>query len=76
MNIDITAAVCPMTFVKIKAALAELEDGQILEVRLNGGEAIQNIPRSLKDEGHQVTKTIPAEDGTFLLAVAKGGLNQ
>jgi TusA-related sulfurtransferase len=73
-RVDITSVVCPVTFVKTKVALEELEDGQILEVRLNAGEPIQNVPRSLKDEGHKVTNVTQAGDGTFLLTVVKGGL--
>jgi TusA-related sulfurtransferase len=73
-RVDITTVVCPVTFVKTKVALEELEDGQVLEVRLNAGEPIQNVPRSLKDEGHKVTNVTQSEDGTFLLTVVKGGL--
>ena len=53
-TIDITDVVCPITFVKVKMALEDLDDGQILGVHLNEGEPIQNVPRSLKDEGHKV----------------------
>jgi TusA-related sulfurtransferase len=73
-RVDITNVVCPVTFVKTKVALEELEDGQVLEVKLNSGEPIQNVPRSLKDEGHQVINVTQAEDGAFLLTVVKGGL--
>jgi TusA-related sulfurtransferase len=73
-RVDITTVVCPVTFVKAKVALEELDDGQILEVRLNDGEPIQNVPRSLKDEGHKVTRVFHNEDGTWLLTVVKGGL--
>jgi TusA-related sulfurtransferase len=72
--VDITGVVCPVTFVKTKVALEELEDGQILEIRLNDGEPIQNIPRSLKDEGHRITGVALSEDGTYLLRVMKGGI--
>ncbi|MDR3325117.1 MAG: sulfurtransferase TusA family protein [Spirochaetaceae bacterium] len=73
-TIDITNVVCPITFVKVKAALEELDDGQTLEVRLNDGEPIQNVPRSLKDEEHKVTGVKKNEDGTWTLTVIKGGL--
>ncbi|MDR2535888.1 MAG: hypothetical protein LBD29_07655 [Treponema sp.] len=36
-KIDSTDAVCPTTFVTVKDGL---EDGEILEIRLNGGEPI------------------------------------
>ncbi|MDR2485935.1 MAG: sulfurtransferase TusA family protein [Treponema sp.] len=70
-KIDSTGAVCPTTFVTVKDGL---EDGEILEIRLNGGEAIQNVPRSLKNEGHKVTKAEKGGDGLWLLRVVKGGL--
>jgi TusA-related sulfurtransferase len=73
-KVDITNVVCPVTFVKTKVALEDLEDGQVLEVRLNDGEPIQNVPRSLKDEGHKVTNVSKSDDGTWLLTVVKNGL--
>ena len=57
-SLDITDVVCPITFVKVKMALEDLENGQILDVHLNEGEPIQNVPRSLKDEGHKVLSEI------------------
>lgn len=72
--VDITDVVCPVTFVKAKMALEELDDGQVLEIRLNAGEPIQNVPRSLKDEGHRVTGVAQGGDGTYVLTVVKGGL--
>ena len=72
-TIDITDVVCPITFVKVKMALEDLVDGQILGVHLNEGEPIQNVPRSLKDEGHKVLSVSQAADGTYDLVVQKGG---
>ena len=71
-RIDITDAVCPMTFVRAKAAIEELELGQVLLVHLNDGEPMLNVPRSLRDDGQQVLRLVPAEDeGTFDLYVKK-----
>ena len=61
--VDITDVVCPVTFVKTKVALEELEDGEILQVHINDGEPVQNVPRSVKDEGHQILKLHDNEDG-------------
>ncbi len=52
--IDITKDHCPMTFVKAKLALAKLESSDILEVILNGGEPLENVPRSAEEEGHEI----------------------
>lgn len=70
-TVDITDVVCPVTFVKAKVALEELEDGQILGIRLNDGEPVQNVPRSIKEEGHQVLKLNSNQDGTYTLIVRK-----
>lgn len=70
-TVDITDKVCPLTFVKAKVALEELEDGQILAVRMNDGEPVQNVPRSFKDDGHQVLKLDDNNDGTYTLFVQK-----
>ena len=72
--VDITGVVCPMTFVKVKVAMEELEDGQILKIRMNEGESILNVPRSLKEEGHRVTAVEANGDSTFTVWVQKGGL--
>lgn len=70
-KIDITDAVCPMTFVKTKAAIDELEIGQILEVIMNDGEPTENVPRSMKEEGQQVLKLEKLENGTYRMFVKK-----
>ncbi len=70
-KVDITDVVCPVTFVKTKVALEELEDGEILQIHLNDGEPVQNVPRSVKDEGHQILKIVDNEDGTYELYVKK-----
>ncbi|WP_297700386.1 sulfurtransferase TusA family protein [uncultured Fibrobacter sp.] len=72
-TIDITDVVCPTTFVKAKVALEELDEGQILSVRLNDGEPVQNVPRSIKEEGHEILKLDDNQDGTYTLIVKKVG---
>ena len=56
---------------RAKAAIEELEVGQVLKVHLNEGEPMQNVPRSLKDDGQQVLRLTPAGEGTFDLYVKK-----
>jgi TusA-related sulfurtransferase len=72
-SIDITDVNCPITFVKAKIALEELDDGDILSIRLNDGEPVQNVPKSIKEEGHKVLSLTDNEDGTFELIVQKVG---
>ena len=70
-TVDITDVVCPVTFVKAKVALEELDDGQVLAIHMNDGEPAQNVPRSMKDEGHQILKLKDNGDGTYDLFVRK-----
>lgn len=72
-SVDITDVVCPVTFVKAKIALEELDDGDILSIRLNDGEPVQNVPRSIKEEGHKVLSLTENGDGTYQLIVQKVG---
>ena len=70
-RVDITDVVCPMTFVKAKVAMEEIEVGQVLAVTMNDGEPVQNVPRSFKEEGQQILKLIDNENGTYDLIVKK-----
>lgn len=70
-TVDITDVVCPVTFVKAKVALEELDDGDILSIRMNDGEPVQNVPRSIKEEGHKIIKLLSNDDGTYDLIVQK-----
>ena len=52
--VDITREVCPMTYVRVKLAVEALEDGATLEVLLRGEEPLRNVPRSAREDGHEV----------------------
>jgi sulfite reductase (ferredoxin) len=43
-----------MNFVKTKIELATLKSGDILEIFLDDGEPIENVPGSIKGEGHEI----------------------
>ena len=52
--LDITSDVCPITFVKTKLLIEKMKSGEVLEVRLTEGEPLENVPRSVREEGHEV----------------------
>lgn len=56
-TLDITGLRCPLTWVRTKLALERLEPGDALEVRCAPGEALENVPRSAREAGHDVTVT-------------------
>jgi sulfite reductase (ferredoxin) len=51
---DYRGVACPMNFVKTKRDLAQMQSGQILEILLDDGAPIDNVPPSVKGEGHAV----------------------
>jgi len=51
--------ICPYNFVKTKLKLETMEAGQILAVLLDEGDPIQNVPRSVSDDGHIVLSQEP-----------------
>ena len=53
-TLDITGLTCPMTWVRTKLELEKLAPGDALDVRCPEGEALENLPRSAADAGHEV----------------------
>ncbi len=72
-TLDITREVCPMTYVRTKLKLESLEPGALLEVTLRGTEPLKNVPRSAREEGHDVLSLEPRPDGTHVLLLRKQG---
>ena len=72
-RLDVTGDICPITWVRTKLALEALKTGEVLEVLVNDGEPLRNIPGSAKDEGHKVTAVRAGDDGTYILYIRKGG---
>ncbi|MCR5361638.1 MAG: sulfurtransferase TusA family protein [Bacteroidales bacterium] len=54
---DFRGVACPMNFVKTKIELASMQSGQVLEILLDDGQPIQNVPGSVRQEGHEVLAT-------------------
>ena len=55
-NLDLRGVVCPLNFVKTKLKLEELNNGELLEITIDAGEPMANVPRSIKEEGHKIIK--------------------
>ena len=70
-QIDITAEICPMTFVRTRLALDRLAPGQTLLVRLRGAEPVTNVPRAAVEQGHQVLAQETGPDGVTSLLLRR-----
>lgn len=64
-QLDLRGVLCPVNFVQIKLQLEEMESGKLLEVILDDGEPMRNVPRSLKEEGHQIIRVEKLESGKY-----------
>lgn len=73
-SLDISADGCPLTFVKTKLLLEQMRAGEIASIRLSAGEPLDNVPRTLRDQGHAVLELAPEEPGgsIYRLTVEKG----
>ncbi len=69
-NMDLRGVSCPLNYVKTKLKLEGMEVGQILEVLLDDGESIVNVPRSVREEGYKILR-IEQVEGYFKVLVQK-----
>ena len=58
---DLRGVACPLNYVKTKLKLEMMDGGERLEVWLDAGEPIKNVPMSLRNDGHKVLAEEPLE---------------
>lgn len=69
-ELDLRGVICPYNFVKTKLKLETMEQGQILSVLLDDGDPIQNVPRSVSNEGHRVLSQ-DRHEGSFRVLIRR-----
>jgi TusA-related sulfurtransferase len=65
-TLDLTGVACPMNWVRTKLALEGMGAGEELSVRLDAGEPLDSVPRSAREDGHDV-----AVDGDVVTIVKR-----
>jgi tRNA 2-thiouridine synthesizing protein A len=65
-TLDLTGTPCPLNWVKAKLALEQMEPGQEIVLLLDPGEPIESVPRSAREDGHEVRV-----DGTSVTIVKR-----
>jgi TusA-related sulfurtransferase len=53
-SLNLRGTPCPINFVRTKLKLEQMNPGQVLEVWLDSGEPIEQVPDSLRMEGYAV----------------------
>lgn len=60
-----------MTFVKTRMKLNELKNGETLEVILNKGEPLENVPRSAEELGFTIEEISAIDDTVYKVIIKK-----
>jgi sulfite reductase (ferredoxin) len=71
-TLDLRGVMCPINYVKTKLKLELMEPGELLEVWLDAGDPIRNVPMSLRNDGQKVLSEVPS-DTFFKVTVEKVG---
>lgn len=69
-TLDLRGVMCPINFVKTKLKLEGMNPGEVLEVILDSGDPIQNVPKSIKEEGHKIVE-VKREGDYFRIKVQR-----
>ena len=70
---DLRGVMCPMNYVKTKLKMEMMDHGEQLEVWLDAGDPIKNVPMSLRNDGHKilVQEALDPEESHFKILVEK-----
>jgi sulfite reductase (ferredoxin) len=60
--VDLRGVGCPLNFVKAKLEIEKIEVGDVLEVLLDEGEPVRNVPASFADQGQEVMEVRETDD--------------
>lgn len=69
-KLDLRGEICPFNFVKTKLKLEEMKGGEILEVIIDNGEPMKNVPRSVKEDGHEILR-VEKVDEAYKVTIRK-----
>lgn len=70
-TLDLRGMPCPMNFVRTKLKLQQMSAGALLEVWLDAGEPIEQVPDSLRMNGYPIEKNEQQPGGHFILQVRR-----
>jgi TusA-related sulfurtransferase len=69
-RVNLRGIPCPLNLVRAKLAMEKAAIGDILEIEIDDGEPIQNLPASLGRQGQEILETVKL-DNYFCLKVRR-----
>lgn len=73
-TLDLRGTPCPINFVRTKLKLEKMDPNEILEVWLDPGEPIEQVPDSLRMEGYHIHQ-LDHRSGFFALYVQRSSVS-
>ena len=70
-TLNLLGEICPMTWVRTKLALEEMDGGEVLEVWLDEGEPSTSVPQSAAAEGFRHLSSAPGPKGGVAVRIQK-----
>ena len=70
-EIDLLDEICPMTFVKTKLAIEQINQGERIKVIFNSQEAKTNVPKSLSEVNHKIIAIKNIDKEKFYIIIEK-----
>ncbi|WP_029519920.1 sulfurtransferase TusA family protein [Persephonella sp. IF05-L8] len=70
-ELDLKGEVCPFTFVKSKLIMEQMEPGQVLRVILDYKPSVENVPKSMREEGQEVLEINQIDDNLWEVIIRK-----
>ena len=70
-ELDLKGEVCPFTFVKSKLIIEQMEPGEVLKVILDYRPSVENVPKSMKEEGQEVLEIKQINENLWEVIIRK-----
>lgn len=68
-ELNLKGKICPYTFIESMLVLEEMKIGEVLRVIVDYPPAVDDVPRSLKNEGYEVMSVSPINETDWAIIV-------
>jgi len=71
-TLDLLGVPCPNNFTRAFLRLEVMEEGEVLEIFVDDGEPMENVPPELEEEGHEILEMNRLSNDSWRLLVRRG----